>query len=111
MSITKIGDANLSRILGSLESIGLIERDNRRQRTITLTAEGQCLLGRAHARESRRERDYFASIGTEVLVADYEQGDTTELRPAYQPRSFALTEIAWHGQAESLSGTSTRNQS
>jgi DNA-binding MarR family transcriptional regulator len=90
MSLTKIGDANLSRILGSLESIGLIERDNRRQRTITLTAEGERLLGRTHAHESRQERDYYAAVGTEVLAADYEQG--AELRPTYKS-SFGPSEI------------------
>ncbi|WP_046867142.1 winged helix DNA-binding protein [Microvirga massiliensis] len=45
-----IGEANLSRILGSLEAVGLIRRNNRRVRTITLTAEGERLL-----RQSRTE--------------------------------------------------------
>lgn len=36
-----IGTANLSRILGTLEAVGLIERDNRRVRTITLTADAR----------------------------------------------------------------------
>jgi DNA-binding MarR family transcriptional regulator len=35
-----VGDANLSRILGTLEGIGLILRDKRKERTVSLTEEG-----------------------------------------------------------------------
>ncbi|MDF2809972.1 MAG: transcriptional regulator, MarR family [Microvirga sp.] len=39
-----IGEANFSRILGSLEAVGLIRRNTLRVRTITLTPEGERLL-------------------------------------------------------------------
>jgi hypothetical protein len=52
LRLTRLGEANLSRILGSLETVGLIERDNRRERTITLTAEAENYLLAAVAQPS-----------------------------------------------------------
>lgn len=53
IAAVKIGEANLSRILGSLEAVGLINRDNRRVRTITLTPEGEHLLGPVQEKTER----------------------------------------------------------
>jgi DNA-binding MarR family transcriptional regulator len=41
-----VGDANLSRILGTLEGVGLILRDKRKERTVSLTQEGARLAAK-----------------------------------------------------------------
>jgi predicted transcriptional regulator len=79
---TGIGEANLSRILGSLETVGLIERDNRRERTITLTAEADRYLRPAEARplppESSRENAVIAAAAAGMATAKAAVRDVVE---------------------------------
>lgn len=62
-----IGEANFSRILGTLESSGLLIRDKLRERTLTLTAEGLAQVQARIEEEHEEPAEDFIDMDSPVL--------------------------------------------
>lgn len=79
-----IGEANFSRILGSLEAVGLIRRNALRVRTVTLTPEGARLLRQV----LRGSAAAVAAIETQGKVRQLGTAKTKSLGDALDESSF-----------------------
>lgn len=87
-----VGDANLSRILGTLEGLGLVSRDKLKERTVSLTPEGMRLANEAFALKPPASRK-----DAEPLVSRLLEDSRAKVRTAnyhYTPTVMHIAQLA-----------------